>query len=330
VLTSIIMVSITQPILATDDATDTVSADVVRTRSGLPATGPAAPALRTASEIDSIRAAGAVVRAALDAAAARCLPGVRTSELDDVAREVIESANAEPLFLHYPEYIRGQGFPATICVSVNDAVIHGIPGRECLAEGDLVTLDCGVRLDGWCADAAITVAVGGMKPSHRVMVDVTREILDLAISRIRPGVRWSSIASEMDATAARAGFGVIADYVGHGIGRKLHEAPSAPSVLTQSLKFRGDFTLRPGMVIAVEPMLVMPEHDRLVGSSDNTTAVRVESRTDADGWTVRTASGAVSCHLEHTIAVNRSGSEILTSPGRLPEAASQKHEEVNG
>ena len=128
-------------------------------RSGLPAPGTAAPALRTEAEIESIRAAGTILRAALDAAAARCVPGARPRDLDEAARETIESHGAEPLFLHYPEYIRGQGFPAIACVSVNDAVIHGIPGRRVLEPGDLVSIDCGVRLDGWCADSAITVPV---------------------------------------------------------------------------------------------------------------------------------------------------------------------------
>ncbi|MCH2144469.1 MAG: type I methionyl aminopeptidase [Phycisphaerales bacterium] len=326
------MVSITQAIPTPNEtASNAVSGSVHSSRSGLPANGPAVPALRTADEIESIRAAGSVVRAALEAVAERCVAGVRTSELDDVARAVIESANAEPLFLHYPEYVRGQGFPAVSCISVNDAVIHGVPDRTLLQDGDLVSIDCGVRLDGWCADAAITVAVGSMTPSHQALVDTTRDILDIAIRRIRPGVRWSSIASEMDAHAARAGFGVIADYVGHGIGRKLHEAPSAPSVMTQSLRFRGDFTLRPGMVIAVEPMLVLTDAGASNATdTDNQTACRVATHKDADGWTVRTASGAVSCHLEHTIAVTRSGSDVLTSPDRTPVRACQKHEEVNG
>lgn len=287
---------------------------VVRSgRTRLRAHGAAAPALRTGVEIEAIRAAGVVVRAALDAAAEACVPGARTHDLDEAARAVIEEHGAEPLFLYYPEYVRGQGFPCIACVSVNEQIIHGVPGRRQLLDGDLVTIDCGARLDGWCADAAITVSAGLMKPSHSTLVRAAENVLDLAIQRIRPGVRWSSIASEMERRAAAGGFGVVADYVGHGIGRKLHEAPSAPSVLTRALRHRGDFTLRPGMVLAVEPMLVLSEtvdtEDYVAGQD----AQRVDTIVESDGWTVRTASDAVSCHVEHTIAVTRSGSDVLTA-----------------
>ena len=255
-----------------------------------------------------------ILRSALEAAAAQCVPGARTRDLDEAARVVIEEHDAEPLFLHYPEYVRGQGFPSIACVSVNDAVIHGLPGRQQLEAGDLVSIDCGVRLDGWCADSAITVPVGTLSESHRALVEATRAVLEVAIDRIRPGVRWSAIAAEMEALAARSGYGVIDDYVGHGIGRQLHESPSAPSVMTRSLASRGDFTLRPGMVLAVEPMLVMLglDPEALISEDEPTRAPRIDTRKDADGWTVRTVSGAVSCHLEHTVAVTRSGSDILT------------------
>ena len=305
----------------TNVADDAPVVSVRGARTGLRAPGAAAPALRTESEIESIRAAGTVLRSALDAAAARCVPGARTRDLDEAARIAIENAGAEPLFLHYPEYVRGQGFPAIACVSVNDAVIHGLPGRLRLEEGDLVSIDCGVRLDGWCADAAITVSVGAMRQSHRALVEATRAVLELAIDRIRPGIRWSAIASEMEARTAEAGFGVVEEYVGHGIGRKLHESPSAPSVMTRSLRHRGDFTLRPGMVLAVEPMLVMPGHETDAISTGDDRATRVATRKDADGWTVRTVSGAISCHLEHTVAVTRSGSEVLTDGARSSEVA---------
>lgn len=301
---------------STNDADTAAGVSVRGARTGLRAPGAAAPALRTESEIESIRAAGTVLRGALEAAAAQCVAGARTRDLDEAARATIEDAGAEPLFLHYPEYVRGQGFPAIACISVNDAVIHGVPGQQALEDGDLVSIDCGVRLDGWCADAAITVSVGAMKEAHRMLLAATRSVLELAIRRIRPGVRWSAIASEMEERSAEAGFGVVEDYVGHGIGRKLHESPSAPSVMTLSLKHRGDFTLRPGMVLAVEPMLVMLGQDPDAVSSEGRRAPRIDTRKDADGWTVRTVSGAVSCHLEHTIAVTRSGSDVLTDGAR--------------
>ena len=315
----------------TEDLNAASSAEVVvrSPRAGLRAHGPAAPALRTVAEIEAIRAAGDVVRSALEAAASCCVPGTPTRDLEDAARTAIEDAGAEALFLHYPDYVRGQGFPSVCCISVNDAVIHGLPSAQVLEEGDLVSIDCGARLDGWCADAAITVAAGTMKPTHRALVRATRENLDVAIELIRPGVRWSTIAAEMEARAVRSGYGVVDDYVGHGIGRQLHEAPSAPSVMTRSLRSRGDFTLRPGMVIAVEPMLVMPEPSSAPTTRGATEAHRVATRKDADNWTVRTCSGAVSCHVEHTIAVTRSGSDVLTT-GRGSQEFLRQHEEVNG
>lgn len=304
------MVLNTRIIPGTENATDSVArSDHARVR----ARSVVAPALRTSAEIEAIRAAGSVVRAALDAAAAACVPGARTRDLDEAARVVIEDRDAEPLFLYYPEYVRGQGFPGIACTSVNEQVIHGVPGRRVLHEGDLVSIDCGARLDGWCADAAITVAAGTMKPSHGTLVRATEKVLELAVERIRPGLRWSSIASEMESSAAAAGFGVVADYVGHGIGRKLHEAPSAPSVLTRALRRRGDFTLRPGMVLAVEPMLVLLEESYGKNRMNGEGAERVATVVESDGWTVRTASETVSCHVEHTIVVTRSGSDILTA-----------------
>jgi methionyl aminopeptidase len=316
------MVMTTRSSTANTSAANTAAGVSVRgARTGLRAPGAAAPALRTESEIESIRAAGMVLRRALDAAAAQCVSGARTRDLDEAARATIETAGAEPLFLHYPEYIRGQGFPANACISVNDAVIHGVPGQQELHDGDLVSIDCGVRLDGWCADAAITVSVGVIQRSHRALLEATRSVLELAIERIRPGVRWSAIASAMEARTAEAGFGVVEEYVGHGIGRKLHESPSAPSVMTRSLEHRGDFTLRPGMVLAVEPMLVMLDEDPDAVLAGGHRASRIDTRKDVDGWTVRTVSGAVSCHLEQTIAVTRFGSDVLTNGNQTPMVA---------
>lgn len=298
-------------------------------RSRLRAHGGAAPALRTQSEIEMIRAAGSVVHQALQRASDACAPGVSTRDLEEVVRVTIEERGAEPLFLDYPGYVRGQGFPAVACISVNDAVIHGIPSSDRLDEGDLVSIDCGVRLDGWCADASCTVSAGDMAPGHTQLVRSTKRILDHAIENIRPGVRWSAIAGAMDSLAREAGYGVIADYVGHGIGRQLHEAPSAPAVMTRSLGGRGDFTLRPGMVIAVEPMLVMIGEQGFHSEDRGGNAIRVETVKSRDGWTIRTASGAVACHIEHTIAVTRSGSDVLTS-GLVPAVGDDESEVARG
>ena len=272
-----------------------------------------APVLRTQGEIDQIRAAGSVVSAALQQATTLCSVGTRTHLIEEVIRDTIADAGAEPLFLNYPSKSNAPGFPGTACVSVNDAVIHGVPGDDELAYGDVVSVDCGVRLDGWCADSATTFIVGTASPSHDRLIASTQELLNRAIDQIRPGIRWSTIASDLDHYAAEAGFGVVAEYVGHGIGRQLHEAPQAPAVMTRSLEGRGDFTLQPGMVIAVEPILVAIDEACAERAREMGRAERVNTVIDQDGWTVRTESGAVACHCEHTIAVTRSGSDVLTA-----------------
>ena len=291
-----------------DSATSSIGA-----RALLKASRGVAPALRTQSEIEKIRAAGEIVHEAIERASEACIPGAFTCDLAEVVRDSIEHAGAEALFLDYPKYVPGQGFPGVACISVNDAVIHGVPGRERLESGDVVSIDCGVRLDGWCADGSRTVAAGIMTPAHLELVQATKQMLESAISQIRPGVRWSTIAASLDSLASDAGYGVVSEYVGHGIGRHLHEAPSAPAVMTRSLGGRGDFTLRPGMVIAVEPMLVLIDEASSESCRGTGKAFRVDTLTASDGWTVRTSSGAVASHFEHTIAVTRSGSDVLTA-----------------
>ena len=293
-----------------------------RKRSGDRARGRSAPVLRTQEEIEKIRAAGMVVDNALAQAEKACAPGVCSHDLDEIVRETIAKAGADALFLDYPSYVPGKGFPGAACVSVNDAVIHGVPGQEKLEFGDIVSIDCGVRLDGWCADGARTVAVGTPSQEHQNLITTTKQLLDFAIEKIRPGVRWSTIAAAMDEFAWEAGYGVVAEYVGHGIGRQLHEAPSAPAVMTRSLDGRGDFTLRPGMVLAVEPMLVAIDDD-VRDESGERRAFRVQTTVAADGWTVRTQSGALASHFEHTIAVTRAGSFVLTGG---EESALQRNE----
>ncbi|HMN95644.1 MAG TPA: type I methionyl aminopeptidase [Phycisphaerales bacterium] len=253
-------------------------------------------ALRTPREIDAMRAAGAVVRRALTAAVEACVAGATTAEADAAASQVIEAAGAEPLFLHYPLYRAEQGFPCRTCVSVDDEVVHGIPGARRLVNGDLVTIDCGVRLDGWCADAATTVAVGAATASGRRLLDATRAALDGAIAMIRPGLRWSTIAAEIEAVAEASGLSVVREYVGHGIGRSLHEPPEVPNQVDAG-RLAADFTLRRGMTLAIEPIFA-------AGSPDTVEA--------DDGWTVRTADGAPACHFEETIAVGADGAIVLT------------------
>lgn len=256
----------------------------------------AAIALRSAAQISAMRAAGRVVREALDAAADACTAGATTAEVDAAAAGVIAARGAEPLFLNYPLYLPGQGFPCCTCVSVDDEVVHGIPGPRQLRGGELVSIDCGVRLDGWCADAAVTVAVDAPTPIGALLLATTRAALDEAISMIRPGRRWSEIAARIESIAEESGLAIVREYVGHGIGRSLHEAPEVPNHHDVT-RVASDFTLRPGMTLAIEPMFV-------AGAPDT-----VEQD---DGWTVCTADGMSACHFEQSIAVTADGAEVLT------------------
>ena len=268
-------------------------------------------AIRSIVEIEAMRAAGRVVHAALEAAARTCAAGATTAMVDAAASAEIARGGARPIFLGYPaESGLGAGvlscFPAATCVSVNEELIHGIPGPGVLVEGDLVSIDCGASIDGWCADAAITVAVRGADAGGAAALDLRRQhlvrttsaLLEMAIAAIRPGRAWSGIAAELQRAADAAGLTVVTDYVGHGIGRHLHESPEVPCHAIDPLAGR-DFTLRPGMTLAIEPMLTL-------GSG--------RTRTRSDGWTVVTADGLPAAHFEHTVAVISDGAEVLTAP----------------
>jgi methionyl aminopeptidase len=267
-------------------------------------------ALRSSDDIACIRRAGSVAAQALAAARVACIAGASTSSIDAAARNTIESAGGEPLFLGYrgSEGSAKDAFPATTCISINDELVHGVPSARVIVDGDLVSIDVGVRLDGWCADCAITVAVGAVSAPSRRMLECTERMLACAIESIVPGRRWSEVARAVEAIAVAEGFTIAADFVGHGIGRALHEAPQVPCTVYRSYLECGDFTLRPGMVLAIEPMLVLEpvRHNALGELAGPRVALA------ADGWTVMVASGAPSCHVEHTIAVNRDGAEVLT------------------
>jgi methionyl aminopeptidase len=202
---------------------------------------------------------------------------------------------------NYPTYKPGEGFPAETCISVNEEVVHGIPGSRQLREGDIVTLDLALMLDGYCADTATTVPVGRISPEVQKLLDVTRQTLALALNNIRPGRRWTEIARLMQYHVESNGFSVVREFVGHGIGRSMHEDPKVANFVTAE-QLRGDFKLRPGMTLAVEPMVVMGsrEVDLL-----------------PDNWTVVTKDGLPAAHFEHTIAVTENGVDILTD-GRAP------------
>ncbi len=251
---------------------------------------------KTKPEIEQMRKAGRIVRQTLDACAAACVPGATTGQIDKLAYETFTGLGAIGLFKNYP----GRNvppFPGNICISVNEEVVHGIGSGRKIKAGDVVGLDCGVSVDGWCGDSATTVLVEDVSPKTAKMCQVTREVLDIAVKNVGPGRKWSSIAKLMEDHAKKNGFGIVRDFVGHGIGRALHEEPQIPNFVSRDL-LRHDILLEEGMVLAIEPMCC-------VGASG-------EVMTLADGWTVITRDKTPSAHYEHTVAVTATGADVLT------------------
>jgi methionyl aminopeptidase len=244
---------------------------------------------RSPSELRSMRAAGRVVAEMHDRIRAAIRPGVTTADLDLIGREVLELRGATSNFLGY------HGYPAVICASVNDTVVHGIPSPAIrLADGDLVSIDCGAVVDGWHGDAAFTAGVGRVSAEAERLVAVAEAALAAAIAQMEPGRRVGDVGAAVEATVLAAGLDVLRDYCGHGIGRAMHEWPDVPNFGRPG---RGP-KLTPGVVLAVEPMVVA-----------GTTEVEVLE----DGWSVRTGDGRWAAHAEHTIAVTEQGPVILTA-----------------
>jgi methionyl aminopeptidase len=253
--------------------------------------------LKSRQEIEKMRAAGRVVRQVLDLCQEICKPGITTKEIDQRAYECFTKAGARGLFKNYPTYREGEGFPSHLCISVNQTVVHGIASDQIIIrDGDIVGIDCGVQLDGWCGDAATTIEVGNVPQRTRELCQVTRHVLDIAVQNIKPGRRWSQVARLMQNYAESHGMSVVRDFVGHGIGSQMHEEPKVPNFVSREL-IKNDILLREGVVLAVEPMCNLGTHEVV---------------TLADGWTVLTADHQPSAHYEHTIAVTKTGAEILT------------------
>ncbi|MHC4622494.1 MAG: type I methionyl aminopeptidase [Planctomycetota bacterium] len=253
--------------------------------------------LRSRREIELIRKAGRIVADVLSKLQKIAEPGVTTGQLDALAARMTADAGAEALFKGVLSPLASAPFPAFICASTNEQVVHGIPAEDLkLRKGDILSVDFGVRLDGYCADAAVTVAVGEISEERRRLIDATRHILDIAIVKSAPAVKWSQIAAEMQHYAESAGFSIVKDFVGHGIGREMHEEPRVPNFVSDDL-LAEDIVLAEGMILAVEPMVN-------AGTSD--------VRTLNNGWTVVTTDGKCSAHFEHTIAIVKNGCEVLT------------------
>jgi methionyl aminopeptidase len=253
--------------------------------------------LKSRRELELMRLAGRAVYRALARAHEVARAGMTTLELDAIVYDTYTSAGGQGLFKWYPTYEPGKGFPGNTCISVNEEVVHGIPGSRILKDGDVVSVDCGIRLGGFCGDSATTVGIGTIAPEHQRLLKVTQETLELAIREIRPGRRWSDIARKMQEYVESNGMSCVRDFVGHGIGTHMHEDPKVPNFVSDDFRKRGDFYLQAGMTIAVEPMVILGQPEVVVLD---------------DHWTVVTKDNTPAAHFEHTIAVTATGADVLT------------------
>ncbi len=259
--------------------------------------------LKTPAEIAKMREAGRVVARALDLVGKMVAPGVTTKELDRAVEESIIQAGGIPTFKNYPAHSpRFPAFPASICASVNEQVVHGIPGERELREGDIISVDVGVHLDGWCGDAARTFAVGTANKKIQKLLDVTENSLKRAIENAKVGKKLRNVCAAVQKEVETNGFSVVRQFVGHGIGRDMHEAPQIPNYVCGPNERLDDYfpdcSLRAGMVLAIEPMVNAGGWEVLVDKKD--------------GWTVYTKDRTWSAHFEHTVAVTENGPQILT------------------
>jgi methionyl aminopeptidase len=251
-------------------------------------------ALKSSAELAVMRRACGVAVRALRAVVDAVVPGVTTRDLDRIAEDQIRALGGVPSFLGY------RGYPASLCTSVNDEVVHGIPGRRKLRDGEIVSLDLGAVIEGFHGDCAVTVPVGTVSEPARELLRVASAALSEGIRAVRPGARLGDVGAAIQRYAERHGFTVVRDFAGHGVGRSLHEEPQVPNFGRPG----SGVVLRPGMTLAIEPMVNAGTH---------------EVTMDSDGWTVRTKDGRLSAHFEHTVAVTANGHEVLTG---LPDGAS--------
>jgi len=247
--------------------------------------------IKTPAEIESMRKASRLVAEVLSLLKARVKPGVSTAELDSFAEKRVREAGAVPAFLGY------RGYPATLCVSINEEIVHGIPSpKRIIREGDIVSLDMGAVCDGFYGDAALTVAAGRISDGARRLMDVTKVSLDKALSAVKAGARLGDVSHAVEKYAVENGMSVVREFTGHGIGRHLHEEPSIPNYGKPGT---GPL-LKAGMTLAIEPMLCLGRAEVVVKN---------------DGWTAVSADGSLSAHYEHTIAVTEEGCDVLSSAG---------------
>jgi methionyl aminopeptidase len=257
------------------------------------------PELKTLRELGMMREAGKLVARALKICRDLAKPGVRTIDIDQAVEKFYYQHRATPLFKGYPGKTP---FPAVTCLSLNEQVVHGIPGNRVLKEGDLLKIDTACRLNGWCADRAITLPIGTVTPEKQRLIKVAEETLQIAIDLLPRRKWWSQVASEMQRHVEKSGFSVVTNYVGHGIGRIMHENPQVPNYVDKETR-KHDFKLEPGLSIAVEPMVNMRRGD---------------VDTLGDTWTVVTRDRMPSVHVEHTLALTPDGVMIITADEEEP------------
>lgn len=253
--------------------------------------------LKSGREIELMRAAGRVVYAVLRKMESMAKPGVTTAQLNETAEKMIADARGTALFKGVENPQARFPFPAALCTSVNEELVHGIPSDRVLREGDIVSVDCGVRLNGYCGDSATTIPIGTVSPEATHLLDVTRRVLDLSIGWMRPGLMWSDVARRMQEFVEDKGLSVVREFVGHGIGRDMHEEPKVPNYWNESQRML-DFRLTPRMVLAVEPMVNIGGH-------------KVEYA-GPERWVVVTKDRELAAHFEHTVAITDTGVDVLT------------------
>jgi len=238
-----------------------------------------------------MREAGRILAETLELVVGHVRPGVIEKELDEIARREFKKRGVVPTFLNYGQ----PPYPATVCVSINDEIVHGIPGERDIADGDIVSIDIGCTHKGFVADMAVTVGVGDVSPQAQRLIEVTREALWRGIGAARGGARLGAIGAAIQTYVEGEGFAVVREYVGHGVGRQMHEDPQVPNY---GIPETGPI-LRSGMVIAIEPMVNVGDW---------------RTKRDNDNWTVRTMDGSLSAHFEHTLAITDAEAEVLTLP----------------
>ncbi|MBL7133342.1 MAG: type I methionyl aminopeptidase [Phycisphaerae bacterium] len=253
--------------------------------------------LKTREQIERMRQAGQTVRYVLDCLGEIIASGVTTEELDVEAEKLCLAAGGKCLFKGVPGRGKAGPFPGCICVSINEQVVHGMPSKRVVRDGDIVSVDFGVELGGWCGDAAETFMVGQVAAEVRRLVEVTRNSLEMAKEMMLPGRKWSNIAGAMQSYIESEGLSVVREFVGHGIGRRMWEEPKVPNFVSRELESH-DIVLAEGMVLAVEPMVNLGSREVLYAP---------------DGWTVVTRDGRPSAHFEHTLAVAAGGADVLTT-----------------